>query len=146
MIDPAYDSKNRAQTERLKRMRSWTVEQLRLPVTDQWTVAVMLAHVQYLDGRALGAIETWRRHGIPMNFWTDEEAFATNDLRTPLWRETEPRTALEQAITTAEKLDDLLADLTPAEQAAVAQERLRILHRFLHRGDHLDDIERAARC
>jgi hypothetical protein len=143
MIDPSYDAKNRAQTERLKRLRSCSDEQLLQPVSDQWTVAIVLAHLQYLDGRALGAIEAWRRYGTPLNLWTDAEAFVTNDLRTPLWREAVPREALEQAIRTAERLDDVLADLTAAEQVSVAGERVRVLHRFLHRGDHLDDIERA---
>jgi hypothetical protein len=59
------------------------------------TVAIALAHMQYWDGRAVGAIEAWRRHGLPLTLWTNDEA-VVNDKRLPLWRGLAPREALEQ--------------------------------------------------
>jgi hypothetical protein len=50
------------------------------PVGEHWTVAVALAHIQYWDGRGLGAIEAWKRHGVPLALWRNNEA-AVNDLR-----------------------------------------------------------------
>ena len=65
-----------------------------------------------------------------------------NDARLPVWREQPPREALEQAIRTAEVLDRIVADLSPAEAEAVAAQRYRVLDRSLHRSEHLDEIDR----
>ena len=66
-----------------------------------------------------------------------------NDVRLPFWRELAPREALEQAIKTAEALDRIVADLSPAEAEAVAAQRYRVLDRSLHRSEHLDEVDRA---
>jgi hypothetical protein len=141
-MDASYNERNRVQTQRLKGLRRLSDEELRRPVGQHWTVAIALAHMQYWDGRAVGAIEAWRRHGLPLTLWTNDEA-VVNDMRLPLWRGLAPREALEQAIETAEVLDRVVQDLSPAEAEAVAAERYRVLDRSLHRSEHLDEIDGA---
>ncbi len=141
-MDRSYNDRNRAQTERLKDLRRLSDEDLGRPVGEHWTVAVALAHIQYWDGRAVGALEAWRRHGLPLTLWINSEA-VVNDLRLPFWREVPPREALEQAIKTSEILDRMVEDLTPAEAEAVAAQRYRVLDRSLHRSQHLDEVDRA---
>ena len=141
-MDTSYNERNRAQTHRLKDLRGLSDEDLRRSVGEHWTVAVALAHIQYWDGRAVGALEAWRRHGLPLTLWAKGEE-VLNDLRLPLWRELAPRVALEQAIKTAEVVDRIVEDLGAAEAEAVAAQRYRVLDRSLHRSEHLDEVDRA---
>ena len=141
-MDTSYNERNRMQTQRLRELRNMSDEDLLRPVGDHWTVGTALAHIQYWDGRAVGAIEAWRRHGLPLTLWTDGEGVA-NDVRLPVWRELPPREALEQAIKTAEVLDRIVEDLSPDEAEAVAAQRYRVLDRSMHRSEHLDEIEAA---
>ncbi len=153
-MDRAYVERNRAQTERLKGLRRLSYVELGHPVGEHWTVAVALAHLGYWDGRALGAIEAWRRYGTRLEFWGGVETVVqgirldeavVNDLRLGVWRTIPPRDALEQAIRAAEALDQVVADPTPAEAEVVASQRYRVLDRSLHRSEHLDEIEQALR-
>lgn len=139
-VDASYNERNREQTARLKSLRRLSDEELSLPVGEHWTVGVALAHIQYWDVRGLGAIEAWRRHGVPLVLWRNREA-AVNDLRLDLWRVIPPRDALEQAIVTAEAIDRLIGELTPAEAEVVAAQRYPVLERALHRDGHLTEIE-----
>ena len=141
-MDSSYNERNRAQSERLRSLRRLSDDDLHRPVGEHWTVAVALAHIQYWDGRAVGALEAWRRHGLLLTLWIDSEA-VVNDLRLPAWRELAPREVLEQAIKTAEVLDRIVADLTTVEAEAVAAQRYRVLDRSLHRSEHIDEVDRA---
>ena len=138
----SYNERNRTQTQRLKGLRSLTDEDLLRPVGEHWTVGIALAHIQYWDGRAVGAIEAWRHHGLPLTLWTEGEG-VINDVRLPVWRELPPREALAQAIRTAEALDRIVEDLSPEEAEAAAAQRYRVLDRSMHRSEHLDEIEAA---
>ena len=141
-MDTGYNERNRAQTRRLKELRRLSDEDLRRPVGDHWTVAIALAHIQYWDGRAVGALEAWRRHGLPLTLWINGEG-VVNDVRLPVWRDLEPREALEQAIETAEVLDRIVEKLSSTEARVVSAQRYRVLDRSLHRSEHLDEIDRA---
>ena len=141
-MDAGYNERNRLQTRRLKELRRLSDEDLECPVGEYWTVAIALAHIQYWDGRAVGALEVWRRHGLPLTLWTNGEG-VINDVRLPVWSECPPREALEQAIKTAEVLDRIVEDLSPGEAETVAAQRYRVLDRSMHRSDHLDEIEPA---
>ena len=142
MMDKGYNERNRVQSRRLRELRGLSDEDLLRPVGEHWTVGIALAHIQYWDGRAVGAIEAWRRHGLPLTLWTEGEG-VINDVRLPVWREVPPQEALEQAIRTAEALDRIVEDLSPEEAVAVAAQRYRVLDRSMHRAEHLDDIEAA---
>lgn len=141
-MDTSYNERNRTQTRRLRELRRLSDEDLLRPVGEHWTVGTALAHIQYWDGRAVGAIEAWRRHGLPLTLWTDGEG-VVNDVRLPVWREVPTREALEQAIRTAEVLDRIVEDLSPGEAEAVAAQRYRVLDRSMHRSEHLDEVDAA---
>ena len=141
-MDTGYNQRNRTQTRRLRGLRRLTDEDLLCPVGEHWNVGIALAHIQYWDGRAVGAIEAWRRHGLPLTLWTNGEG-VINDVRLPVWREVPPREALEQAIKTAEVLDRIVEDLGPEEAEAVAAQRYRVLDRSAHRSEHLDEVDAA---
>ncbi len=105
-------------------------------------MGVALAHIGYWDGRALGALETWRRHGFRLELWGSDEQ-AVNDMRLAFWKAIPPRDALEQAIGVAEALDRVIRDLSAVEVETVAAQRYRVLERAIHRVAHLDEVQRA---
>ena len=141
-MDTGYNERNRMQTQRLKDLRRLSDEDLQRPVGEHWTVGIALAHIQYWDGRAVGALEAWRRHSLPLTLWTDGEG-VINDVLLPVWSQCSPREALEQAIRTAEVLDRIVEDLGPEEAEAVAAQRYRVLDRSAHRSEHLDEVDAA---
>ncbi len=132
--------RRRALRERLRALADLSDEALRRPVDEGWTVAAKLAHLAYWEGRQVGVLEAWRRHGIAPAWWTAEEAHAVNAARLPLWLAQPPQAALAQALVAAEVLDRVMAEL-PSE--LVAQLPWRRQEPALHRGEHLDEIERA---
>ena len=141
-MDTGYNERNRRQTRRLKDLRRLSDDDLRRPVGEHWTVGIALAHIQYWDGRAVGALDAWRRQGLPLTLWINGEA-VVNDVRLPLWRELAPREALEQAIKTAEVLDHMVGDLSSTEATVVSSQRYRVLDRSIHRSEHLDEVDTA---
>ena len=141
-MDTGYNERNRLQTRRLRGLRRLSDEDLRRPVGEHWTVGIALAHIQYWDGRAVGALEAWRRHGLPLTLWTDGEG-VINDVLLPAWGERAPREALEQAIKTAEALDRIVEELSPEEAEVVSALRYRVLDRSMHRSEHLDEVAAA---
>ena len=144
-MDTSYRSRNREQTGRLKAMRQWSDETLAHRVGEHWTVGVALAHIAYWDSRTLAVLELSARHGLPRAWWTPVEAGAVNDARLPTWLALPPREALRQAIQTAEVLDRVIDELPAEIREAVMIERARSFDRYRHRGEHLDEVERAVK-
>ena len=143
-MDASYQERNRAATERIKALAHRSDEELSRPIGDGgWTVAVALAHLAYWDGRTLGVLELFQRHGIGRSWWTPAEADAVNDIRLPTWQALRPRAALEAAIRAAEALDRYVAGLPAGVVAVLSEERPLALDRARHRGSHLDEIEAA---
>jgi hypothetical protein len=136
---PAYGPQG-AELERLRSIAALSDAELGRSLDGGWTVAALLAHVAYWEGRQLGAIEAWQRHGVPPAWWTLPEANAVNALRLELWLATPAREAVERAIATAEALNRVM-DALPA--ATLAQLPQRRQDPGAHRADHLDEIERA---
>jgi hypothetical protein len=142
-VDASYNSRNREQTERLKAMHEWSDEALARRVGEHWTVGVALAHIAYWDSRTLAVLELAARHDLQRAWWTPEEARAVNDARLPIWLAVPPREALRQATQTAEILDRVISELPAQVTEAVMIERARSFDRYRHRGEHLDEVDRA---
>jgi DinB superfamily len=122
-------------------------EELQRPVNDSWTVAAVLGHIAFWDGRALALAEKLER-GEPFSESDDEpeDVDWINDASRPLIHAIEPRPAAELALHVAEETDQRVAALS-AELAArawpLAEESPLNLIRASHRGEHLDEIEAA---
>jgi hypothetical protein len=124
-------------------MQGWSDETLARRVGEHWTVGVALAHIAYWDSRTLAVLELAARHDLPCAWWSPAEAGAVNDARLPIWLAVPPREALRQAIQTAEVLDRVISELPAKIVEAVMIERARSFDRFRHRGEHLDEVDRA---
>lgn len=115
--------------------------QLVHPLEAGWTVSAVLAHLAFWDNRALILIEKWKKEGIgpsPIDFDVINEAKRLLCLAIP------PRTAAEMAVTYAEKIDDVIAELSPQSFEDIKQNGTTVhLKRADHRKDHLTQIEAA---
>lgn len=119
--------------------------ELEQPVNESWTVAGVLGHVAFWDGRALFLAEKLIR-GEPFTPSDDEpeDVDWINDGTRPLIHAIPPRRVAELALSVAEQTDHLLASMPPelvrrtwpSDQSSPLN-----ASRADHRGEHLDEIE-----
>lgn len=140
-LDPSYMQLNRASTERLRLLVKRLDEtDLLHPMPDGWTISVALAHIAFWDRRVLYALDLTEREGALV---TPQIDIIVNDVVLPLFAVIPPAAAARLALETAQTLDRRLEGFR--------QDRLEELHTFnkrwvvraLHRGEHLDDIDKA---
>jgi hypothetical protein len=145
MVDRTHEAQNDAERKRLRSLVArLSDEELRRPMPAGWTVAAILAHVAFWDARAIFALDKWRR-GIeppPGDYEPDDPAWI-NDSAKPLCLAIPPRAAAQLALRLAEEADSGVKALDDE-----LVEKIRVVGPFNisragHRGEHLDDIERA---
>jgi len=145
---PDYVERNRAELERMRALvERLSDAELQQPVNESWTIAAVLGHVAFWDGRALFLAEKLQR-GAPFTA-SDEEPEDPdwiNDGTRPLIHAIAPRRAAELALSVAEQIDQLLASMPPGlarhTWPSDQSSPLNAL-RADHRGEHLDEIEAA---
>jgi DinB superfamily len=118
---------------------------LAAPANEYWTVAGVLGHLAYWDSRVLVLAEKIDR-GEP---WvpSDEEPEGDwlNDSTRPIIHAIAPRAAAELALRIAEETDARVAELPLDRMAPLDPESPIWPARGDHRGEHLDELERAVR-
>ena len=140
-MDRSFVELNRAATDRMRALAArLTDDELQHPVGQHWTVAIVLAHLAFLDRRALWVLDATERAGKVVN--PDYDIFV-NDLSLPLWAAIPPRDAARIAIETAEMLDRRLETYPPHLLELVHAEYKRYIFRAYHRTEHLDEAEAA---
>jgi len=120
-------------------------DELSRPVNESWTVAGVLGHIAFWDGRALALADKLVR-GEPYtpSDKEPEDVDWINDASRPLIHAIEPRTAADLALRIAEETDRRLADLPPdlaARAWPLSDDSPLNLSRADHRGEHLEEIE-----
>jgi len=139
--DRSFIEKNRASTERMQALAErLSDKQLQLPVGQHWNVALVYAHLAFLDRRALYVLDETEREGKVVN--PDWDIFV-NDLVLPLFAAIPPREAVRIAIEEAERIDRRLEGYPGRLLDLVLQERRRYVFRADHRNEHLDEAEAA---
>lgn len=139
---PTYDTDNERSRARLRALVARLGEaDLRRDVGDGWTVAMVLAHLAFWDGRAGQIAERWLANG------TDDESPidvpSANDGMKPLLAAVPPFEAARIAIAAAERVDALVARFTPAMvEGATTGSAIRG-NRSEHRLEHIEQIEAA---
>ena len=117
---------------------------LRMQVNEHWTVAGVLGHIAFWDARILTLAEKLERGVRFSPSDTDpEDVDWINDASRPLIHAIVPSETARLALEIAEATDARVAGL-PAERMWPNDPESPIYAvRALHRGEHLDDIERA---
>jgi hypothetical protein len=140
----SYLQANAKGRERLRALVSaLTDEELALEVGDGWTVAAILAHLAFWDYRVLVLIGRWKKAGVGRS---PIDIDGVNDAMKPLCLAIPVREAANLAVRAAEAVDAELVNLPQdlaAEINVLVQEGKFRTDRSIHRGEHLDQIEKA---
>jgi uncharacterized damage-inducible protein DinB len=145
--DRPYVEQNTRQRERLAALVArLDDEQLRSAVNEQWTVAGVLGHIAFWDGRVL-ALAAKLERGVPFSpsDAEPEDVDWINDASRELIHAIEPRRLAELAVRTAQETDRRVASIPPERMWPDDPESPINSLRATHRGEHLDQIEAALR-
>ena len=140
-MDKPFVVENAKERERLNSLvEHLTDEELCLPLGDDWTIAVALAHLSFWDRRSLILLRKWKKSGVVEPSPIDLDVI--NDSLLPIWLAIPPRTAAHLAVSSAEEIDRELEETSTDLIAKVESlgEKFR-LYRSLHRKMHLDEME-----
>jgi hypothetical protein len=143
--DRSYIEENARELDRMRRLVARLKdEDLRAAVGEHWTVAGILGHIAFWDGRVL-ALADKLEHGVAFSPSDNEpeDVDWINDAARPLILAIEPRTLAELAHSIAEEADRKVASLPPERMWPDDPESPINALRASHRGEHLDQIEAA---
>jgi hypothetical protein len=144
-IDRSYVEENARELERMRALVERVGEdELQAPVNPHWTVAGVLGHIAFWDGRAL-ALGRKIEQGVPFSSSDQEpeDVDWINDASRPLIHAIEPREVARLALLVAEETDGLVASLPPDRMYPNDDASPLNALRAAHRAEHLDDIESA---
>jgi hypothetical protein len=144
-MEHSYVADNARELERLRALVSKLSDKdLGTMVNEYWTVAGVLGHIAFWDGRALFLAGKLQR-GEPFTPSDNEPGNVDwiNDSTRPLIHAIPPRQAAEVALRVAEETDELVASLSPELVAEIDANSPLNPVRAHHRGEHLDEIEAA---
>jgi hypothetical protein len=144
-MERSYAVDNARELERLRALVSKLSDQdLGSMVNDYWTVAGVLGHMAFWDGRALFLAGKLKRDGAFTPSESEPENVDwINDSTRPLIHAIPPRQAAEVALRIAEETDELIASLSHELVAKIDANSPLNPSRADHRGEHLDEIEAA---
>lgn len=118
---------------------------LAAPANDYWTVAGVLGHMAYWDIRVLVLAEKIDRGEPWVEGDAEPEGDWLNDTTRPLIHAIAPREAARFALRIAEETDARVAELPLDRMAPLDPDSPIYPVRGEHRGEHLDELERALR-
>ena len=140
-IDRSFVELNRASTDRIRTLANRLSEaEMQTPVGEHWTIAIVFAHLAFLDRRALYVLDATEQAGKVIN--PDFNIFV-NDVALPLLAAIPPREATRICIETAEVLDQRLETYPTELLELIRAEYKRYVFRAYHRNEHLDEAEAA---
>ncbi|HEX7263950.1 MAG TPA: DinB family protein [Candidatus Dormibacteraeota bacterium] len=144
-MERSYAADNKRELERLRALvTKLSDKDLGSMVNEHWTVAGVLGHAAFWDGRALFLARKLQRDGtLTPSEAEPEDVDWINDSTRPLIHAIPPRQAAEVALRIAEETDELMASLSPELVAKIDDNSPLNPVRADHRGEHLDEIEAA---
>jgi hypothetical protein len=146
--DRSYIDENTRERERLRALvERLDDDELELPVNEHWTVAAVLGHIAFWDGRVLALSDKLER-GEPFTSSDaePEDVDWINDATRPLIHAIPPREAARLALQIAEETDARVATLPLDRLWPRDPDSPLYAVRASHRGEHLDDVEAALRA
>jgi len=141
----SYVEENARELERMRVLVGRASDDdLRAQVNEHWTVAGVLGHIAFWDARVLALAPRIER-GEPFSPDDEEpeDVDWINDATSPLIHAIPPREAAELALRLADETDRRVASLQPDRMYPSDPGSPVYAFRSEHRGEHLDDIERA---
>jgi len=140
-MDRSFVELNLASRERIRDLVArLSDDELQHRVGENWTVAIILAHLAFWDRRAMYVLDMTEREG---KLFVPEIDIFVNDLSLPLWAAIPPRQAARLAVEAAEEVDRRLETFAPSLLELIYTYNERWVVRALHRGEHLDEADAA---
>lgn len=144
--DRPYVQVNDRERERLREfINRLDDDALAAPANEYWTVAGVLGHMAYWDIRVLVLAEKIERDEPWAPGDAEPDGDWLNDSIRPILHALAPRAAAELALRIAEETDARVAELPLDRMAPLDPESPISPARSEHRGEHLDELERALR-
>lgn len=145
--DRSYVEGNDRERERMRALVERLGEDdLRRQVNPHWTVAGVLGHIAFWDGRALALGQKLERgESFTADDVEPEDVDWINDASRALIHAIPPAEAARLALSIAEETDTLMASLPPDRVYPNDPDCPLNASRADHRGEHLDDVEAALR-
>ena len=144
--DRAYIQANDRERERLREFINGADDDaLAAPANEYWTVAGVLGHMAYWDSRVLVLADKIDRGEPWVPSDAEPEGDWLNDSTRPIIHAIAPRAAAELALRIAEETDARVAELPLDRMAPLDPDSPISPARSEHRGEHLDELERALR-
>jgi hypothetical protein len=143
--DRSYIERNARDLERMRVLVArLSDDDLERAVNEHWTVAAVLGHIAFWDGRQTSLGDKLER-GVPFTSSDDEpeDVDWINDASRPLIHAIAPREAGDLAVRIAEETDARVAALPPERMWPQDPKSPLNPDRASHRGEHLDEIEAA---
>jgi len=143
--DRSYIEENTRERERQRALvERLDDDALRLAVNPHWTVAAVLGHIAFWDGRVLALADKLER-GEPFTSSDaePEDVDWINDASRPLIHAIPPRELARLSLQIAEETDARVADLPLNRLWPQDPESPLYAVRASHRGEHLDEVEAA---
>ncbi len=143
--DRPYVALNDRQRARLRDLvERLSDDDLRRDVNEHWTVAGILGHIAFWDARCLWLADRIER-GVPFtpSDVEPEDVSWINDTTRRFLHAIAPRELAELALRVAEEIDARVAALPPERTWPRDPDGLLNPVRAEHRGEHLDEIEKA---
>ena len=146
-MDSSFVAANGRELARMRALVSRLSDhQLGAMVNEYWSVAGVLGHIAFWDGRALYlAGKLQRREPFTASDKEPDDVDWINDSSRPLIHAIAPRALAELAVSIAEETDELVASLPDELLAGLDETSPLNPVRAYHRGEHLDEIEAAIR-
>lgn len=139
-VDRSFISLNKEATRKITSLISGLdTKQMATPVGQHWTISTALVHLAFWDRRVLNLVETIKQ-GLEM---PPSDIEVVNDISLPLWLAVPPQDAVRLFIQSAETLDRELENLDPQKLETLNNIEPRWVNRWMHRNDHIQDIENA---
>ena len=144
--DRPYIQVNDRERERLREfINRLDDDALAAPANEYWTVAGVLGHMAYWDIRVLVLADKIDRGEPWVPADAEPEGDWLNDSTRPIIHAIAPRAAAELALRIAEETDARVAELPLDRMAPLDPDSPIYPARGEHRGEHLDELERALR-
>jgi len=146
-VDRSFVAANGRELARMRALVSRLSDrELGAMVNEHWSVAGVLGHIAFWDGRALYlAGKLQRAEPFATSDNEPEDVDWINDSSRPLIHAIAPRTLADLAVSIAEDTDELVSSLPDELLAGLDETSPLNPVRANHRGEHLDDIEAAIR-
>lgn len=143
--DRSYIEENTRERERQRALiERLDDDTLRLAVNPHWTVAAVLGHIAFWDGRVLALADKLER-GEPFTSSDaePEDVDWINDATRPLIHAIPPRELARLSLQIAEETDARVAELPLDRLWPQDPDSPLYAVRASHRGEHLDEVEAA---